>query len=193
MFHGLPGINVEMPPVLYPAPLPQYDAVPVTKAEPAQDIPARRKTPAVCWRPFCLKATETPCNYCLACKMGTRESVALQSCALLRSSPNRIKSERLAGKRRKPEKRGRRMTAQRRVRTRSRVPGLSGTERVEDRHEGSSRLSGLRLLPDLICPSRQEQTPSSTPPGRKGVLTQSFLILKEEWRPNSGLSQSNWL
>ncbi|XP_026794169.3 HEAT repeat-containing protein 6 [Pangasianodon hypophthalmus] len=46
MFHGLPGINVEMPPVLYPAPLPQYDAVPVTKAEAAQDVPAQRKTPA---------------------------------------------------------------------------------------------------------------------------------------------------
>ncbi|KAK3555756.1 hypothetical protein QTP86_028957, partial [Hemibagrus guttatus] len=43
MFHGLPGINVEMPPVLYPAPLPQYDAV--TKTEPAQDVPAARKTP----------------------------------------------------------------------------------------------------------------------------------------------------
>ncbi|XP_060792411.1 HEAT repeat-containing protein 6 isoform X2 [Neoarius graeffei] len=46
MFHGLPGINVEMPPVLYPAPLPQYDAVPVAEPEPAQDTPAQRKTPA---------------------------------------------------------------------------------------------------------------------------------------------------
>lgn len=48
MFYGLPGINVEMPPVLYPAPLPQYDAVPVTEAEPTQDVPVRRKLPAVC-------------------------------------------------------------------------------------------------------------------------------------------------
>ncbi|KAF5888966.1 HEAT repeat-containing protein 6, partial [Clarias magur] len=46
MFHGLPGINVEMPPILYPAPLPQYDAVPVNNTEPAQDVPAQRKTPA---------------------------------------------------------------------------------------------------------------------------------------------------
>lgn len=46
MFYGLPGINVEMPSVLYPAPLPQYDAVPVTKTEPAQDVAAQRKTPA---------------------------------------------------------------------------------------------------------------------------------------------------
>ncbi|KAG9265774.1 HEAT repeat-containing protein 6 [Astyanax mexicanus] len=44
MFYGLPGINVEMPQVLYPAPLPQYEAVPAAKAEPAQDVPAQRKT-----------------------------------------------------------------------------------------------------------------------------------------------------
>ncbi|XP_072518371.1 HEAT repeat-containing protein 6 [Salminus brasiliensis] len=46
MFHGLPGINVEMPKVLYPAPLPQYETVPAAKAEPAQDAPAQRKTSA---------------------------------------------------------------------------------------------------------------------------------------------------
>ncbi|XP_036444533.1 HEAT repeat-containing protein 6 [Colossoma macropomum] len=46
MFHGLPGINVEMPQVLYPAPLPQYETVPAAKAEPAQDTPTQRKTPA---------------------------------------------------------------------------------------------------------------------------------------------------
>ncbi|XP_062868208.1 HEAT repeat-containing protein 6 [Trichomycterus rosablanca] len=46
MFYGLPGINVEMPQVLYPAPLPQYDTMPVTKAEPSQDVPAQKKTPA---------------------------------------------------------------------------------------------------------------------------------------------------
>ncbi|XP_060747166.1 HEAT repeat-containing protein 6 [Tachysurus vachellii] len=44
MFHGLPGINVEMPPVLYPALLPQYDTV--TKTEPVQDEPAPRKSSA---------------------------------------------------------------------------------------------------------------------------------------------------
>ncbi|KAI4884289.1 hypothetical protein NFI96_019994 [Prochilodus magdalenae] len=46
MFHGLPGINVEMPQVLYPAPLPQYETVPAAKAEPAQDTPTQRQTPA---------------------------------------------------------------------------------------------------------------------------------------------------
>ncbi|TSP68491.1 HEAT repeat-containing protein 6 [Bagarius yarrelli] len=45
MFYGLPGVNVEMPAVLYPAPLPQYDAVPV-QTEPAQDDAAHKKTPA---------------------------------------------------------------------------------------------------------------------------------------------------
>ncbi|XP_017559875.1 HEAT repeat-containing protein 6 [Pygocentrus nattereri] len=46
MFHGLPGINVEMPQVLYPAPLPQYETVPAAKAEPSQDTPTQRKLPA---------------------------------------------------------------------------------------------------------------------------------------------------
>uniref|UniRef100_A0AAR2KRE3 HEAT repeat-containing protein 6 n=1 Tax=Pygocentrus nattereri TaxID=42514 RepID=A0AAR2KRE3_PYGNA len=45
MFHGLPGINVEMPQVLYPAPLPQYETVPAAKAEPSQDTPTQRKLP----------------------------------------------------------------------------------------------------------------------------------------------------
>ncbi|KAF7697323.1 hypothetical protein HF521_005741 [Silurus meridionalis] len=44
MFHGLPGINVEMPLVLYPALLPQYDTV--SKSEPAQDVAPQKKTPA---------------------------------------------------------------------------------------------------------------------------------------------------
>ncbi|XP_063810877.1 HEAT repeat-containing protein 6 isoform X2 [Pseudophryne corroboree] len=33
MFHGLPGLNIEMPSVLYPAPLPQYDGRSLTKTE----------------------------------------------------------------------------------------------------------------------------------------------------------------
>uniref|UniRef100_A0AAR2LQE4 HEAT repeat-containing protein 6 n=1 Tax=Pygocentrus nattereri TaxID=42514 RepID=A0AAR2LQE4_PYGNA len=33
MFHGLPGINVEMPQVLYPAPLPQYETVPASRGK----------------------------------------------------------------------------------------------------------------------------------------------------------------
>ncbi|XP_066502758.1 HEAT repeat-containing protein 6 isoform X2 [Hoplias malabaricus] len=45
MFHGLPGINVEMPQVLYPAPLPRYETVPAAKAEPAQDTATQKKTP----------------------------------------------------------------------------------------------------------------------------------------------------
>lgn len=53
MFYGLPGMNVEMPQVLYPAPLPQYDTVPVIKAEPSQDVPVQKKTPAVRRRSLC--------------------------------------------------------------------------------------------------------------------------------------------
>uniref|UniRef100_A0A671PCM2 HEAT repeat-containing protein 6 n=1 Tax=Sinocyclocheilus anshuiensis TaxID=1608454 RepID=A0A671PCM2_9TELE len=37
MFYGLPGISVEMPQVLYPAPLPQYETIPAAKPEPSQD------------------------------------------------------------------------------------------------------------------------------------------------------------
>ncbi|KAK1331093.1 hypothetical protein QTO34_009041 [Cnephaeus nilssonii] len=33
MFHGLPGINIEMPTVLYPTPLPQYDGRPPVKLQ----------------------------------------------------------------------------------------------------------------------------------------------------------------
>uniref|UniRef100_A0A4W4GWM8 HEAT repeat-containing protein 6 n=1 Tax=Electrophorus electricus TaxID=8005 RepID=A0A4W4GWM8_ELEEL len=46
MFYGLPGINVEMPRVLYPAPLPQYETIPAAKTDPAQDMPVQRKTPS---------------------------------------------------------------------------------------------------------------------------------------------------
>uniref|UniRef100_A0A9J7Z887 HEAT repeat-containing protein 6 n=2 Tax=Cyprinus carpio TaxID=7962 RepID=A0A9J7Z887_CYPCA len=44
MFYGLPGISVEMPQVLYPAPLPQYETVPAAKPEPSQDSTAQKKT-----------------------------------------------------------------------------------------------------------------------------------------------------
>uniref|UniRef100_A0A8C1N187 HEAT repeat-containing protein 6 n=1 Tax=Cyprinus carpio TaxID=7962 RepID=A0A8C1N187_CYPCA len=37
MFYGLPGISVEMPQVLYPAPLPQYETIPAAKPELSQD------------------------------------------------------------------------------------------------------------------------------------------------------------
>ncbi|XP_076835841.1 HEAT repeat-containing protein 6 [Brachyhypopomus gauderio] len=46
MFYGLPGINVEMPRVLYPAPLPQYETIPTVRAEPPQDVSAQRQTTA---------------------------------------------------------------------------------------------------------------------------------------------------
>ncbi|XP_003795669.1 HEAT repeat-containing protein 6 [Otolemur garnettii] len=36
MFHGLPGLNIEMPMVLYPAPLPQYDGRPLVKPQPPE-------------------------------------------------------------------------------------------------------------------------------------------------------------
>ncbi|KAJ8267193.1 hypothetical protein GJAV_G00139590 [Gymnothorax javanicus] len=43
MFFGLPGMNLEMPSVLYPAPLPQYEGVPAPRPEPAQDAPTQSK------------------------------------------------------------------------------------------------------------------------------------------------------
>ncbi|XP_060059919.1 HEAT repeat-containing protein 6 [Erinaceus europaeus] len=38
MFHGLPGLNIEMPTVLYPTPLPQYDGRPPVKPQPEPSI-----------------------------------------------------------------------------------------------------------------------------------------------------------
>ncbi|XP_036922890.1 HEAT repeat-containing protein 6 [Sturnira hondurensis] len=46
MFHGLPGINIEMPTVLYPTPLPQYDGRPPARSqlsEPGASRPAMNK------------------------------------------------------------------------------------------------------------------------------------------------------
>lgn len=43
MFHGLPGISVEMPQVLYPAPLPQYETIPAPKPESSQDSTPQKK------------------------------------------------------------------------------------------------------------------------------------------------------
>ncbi|XP_036766926.2 HEAT repeat-containing protein 6 isoform X2 [Manis pentadactyla] len=36
MFHGLPGLNLEMPMVLYPTPLPQYDGRPPIQPQPSE-------------------------------------------------------------------------------------------------------------------------------------------------------------
>nr|XP_055036304.1 HEAT repeat-containing protein 6 [Misgurnus anguillicaudatus] len=44
MFYGLPGISVEMPQVLYPAPLPQYETIPAPKPESSQEPTAQKKT-----------------------------------------------------------------------------------------------------------------------------------------------------
>ncbi|XP_051848421.1 HEAT repeat-containing protein 6 isoform X1 [Antechinus flavipes] len=41
MFHGLPGLNIEMPAVLYPAPLPQYDGRSPLKQEPMEINPSK--------------------------------------------------------------------------------------------------------------------------------------------------------
>ncbi|XP_067231786.1 HEAT repeat-containing protein 6 [Chanodichthys erythropterus] len=46
MFYGLPGISVEMPQVLYPAPLPQYETISTAKPEPSQDSTVQKKTAA---------------------------------------------------------------------------------------------------------------------------------------------------
>ncbi|KAG9351606.1 hypothetical protein JZ751_022857 [Albula glossodonta] len=43
MFFGMPGMNVEMPAVLYPAPLPQYEGIPATKTETPRDTPTQNR------------------------------------------------------------------------------------------------------------------------------------------------------
>lgn len=47
MFYGLPGVSVEMPQVLYPAPLPQYETVSAAKPEPTQDSAVQKKNAGV--------------------------------------------------------------------------------------------------------------------------------------------------
>lgn len=47
MFHGLPGLSIEMPAALYPAPLPQYDKRSPVKQE--QPEPAAVKPTGVSW------------------------------------------------------------------------------------------------------------------------------------------------
>ncbi|XP_068946066.1 HEAT repeat-containing protein 6 [Petaurus breviceps papuanus] len=41
MFHGLPGLNIETPAVLYPAPLPQYDGRSPVRQEPMEMNPSK--------------------------------------------------------------------------------------------------------------------------------------------------------
>ena len=51
MFQGAPGVNVEWPAVLYPAPLPQYEGLtPPKPAEPSKEAAAPGKASGV--RPF---------------------------------------------------------------------------------------------------------------------------------------------
>ena len=45
MFHGLPGLNIEMPTVLYPTLLPQYDGRP--PIQPQQSESSSTSRPAV--------------------------------------------------------------------------------------------------------------------------------------------------
>ncbi|XP_023558933.1 HEAT repeat-containing protein 6 isoform X2 [Octodon degus] len=44
MFHGLPGLNIEMPTVLYPTPLPQYDGRPPVKPQQPESSASRPVT-----------------------------------------------------------------------------------------------------------------------------------------------------
>ncbi|XP_064127460.1 HEAT repeat-containing protein 6 isoform X1 [Loxodonta africana] len=41
MFHGLPGLNIEIPTVLYPTPLPQYDGPPPSRPQPSESCASR--------------------------------------------------------------------------------------------------------------------------------------------------------
>ncbi|KAL4608428.1 HEAT repeat-containing protein 6-like [Arapaima gigas] len=43
MFFGLRGMNLEMPAILYPTPLPQYEGVPAAKQDSLRDAPAQSK------------------------------------------------------------------------------------------------------------------------------------------------------
>ncbi|XP_018586040.2 HEAT repeat-containing protein 6 [Scleropages formosus] len=45
MFFGLWGINLEMPTILYPTPLPQYEGVPAAKEDSPRDVPAQSRQP----------------------------------------------------------------------------------------------------------------------------------------------------
>lgn len=47
MFHGLPGLSIEVPTVLYPAPLPQYDKRSPVKQEQSES--ATSKQTGVSW------------------------------------------------------------------------------------------------------------------------------------------------
>lgn len=48
MFHGLPGLNIEMPAVLYPTPLPQYDGRSPVKPQQPESSAARPSAVRVC-------------------------------------------------------------------------------------------------------------------------------------------------
>ena len=50
MFHGLPGLNIEMPTVLYPTPLPQYDGR--SPVKPQQPEPSAARLSAVHFCPL---------------------------------------------------------------------------------------------------------------------------------------------
>uniref|UniRef100_A0A8C9WGS6 HEAT repeat-containing protein 6 n=1 Tax=Scleropages formosus TaxID=113540 RepID=A0A8C9WGS6_SCLFO len=43
MFFGLWGINLEMPTILYPTPLPQYEGVPAAKEDSPRDVPNKKR------------------------------------------------------------------------------------------------------------------------------------------------------
>lgn len=57
MFHGLPGLSLEVPAALYPAPLPQYDKRSPVKQE--QPEPTASKTTGVNWN-----RTDSPVYSC---------------------------------------------------------------------------------------------------------------------------------
>uniref|UniRef100_A0ABI7ZUM8 HEAT repeat containing 6 n=2 Tax=Felinae TaxID=338152 RepID=A0ABI7ZUM8_FELCA len=48
MFHGLPGLNIELPTVLYPTPLPQYDGRPPVKPQQSESNTSRPTVVCLC-------------------------------------------------------------------------------------------------------------------------------------------------
>lgn len=61
MFHGLPGINIEMPTVLYPTPLPQYDGRPPVKLQLPESSASRPTMVHLCLFRFKLQIVFIAC------------------------------------------------------------------------------------------------------------------------------------
>uniref|UniRef100_A0A8D2N0A7 HEAT repeat-containing protein 6 n=1 Tax=Zonotrichia albicollis TaxID=44394 RepID=A0A8D2N0A7_ZONAL len=83
MFHGLPGLSIEVPTALYPAPLPQYDKRSPAKQE--QSEPAASKQTGVSWAAPVLQPVCCVVSY-LSYVCAGKEPPSWQPCKRLSSS-----------------------------------------------------------------------------------------------------------